>query len=504
MTARTVAAAEAASSRSSRSSSSSRRSTAATASTSASTRRASLKRRAVAARRREELTTDLRPAGAGPARPGVHGAAAARPLGQRHLDVPRPDASTSRSARRSCRCCAPIRSSASGSPAARPARRSTRSRSCSTRRGSTTATRIYATDINEAVLEHGAGGVFPLDEDAATTPTTTSAPAASASFSEYYIAALRRRALRPVARARTSSSPSTTSSIGRLVQRVPRDRLPQRDDLLRRSRCRSACTGSSTRASALRRPRARPQGVARFTQLEDELRGARRRTSGSTGGCSVMTYELVVIGTSWGGLHALRRCSPGCRRDFALAVVVAQHRRPSRARRLAALLQRRRRCRCARPRTRTARPGAVYLAPPDYHLLVERRRDFALSIEAPVRLRAPVDRRPVRVGRRGVSRALRRRRPHGRERGRRGGPRADQRRRRRAIVQDPRTAERPEMPAAALEAIRKRTWCCRSRRSDSSCAACCWRREHGIPPERAGGGTRTHDICVYKSECSAS
>ena len=46
--------------------------------------------------------------------------------------------STSRSARRSCRRCARIRSRGSGAPAARPARRSTRSRSCCRRKGCTT------------------------------------------------------------------------------------------------------------------------------------------------------------------------------------------------------------------------------------------------------------------------------------------------------------------------------------------------------------------------------
>ena len=66
--------------------------------------------------------------------------------------------------RRSCRCCARIRSRGSGSPAARRARRSTRWRSCSHEEGVYDRTRIYATDINEAVLERARAGVFPLDK----------------------------------------------------------------------------------------------------------------------------------------------------------------------------------------------------------------------------------------------------------------------------------------------------------------------------------------------------
>ena len=39
-----------------------------------------------------------------------------------------------------------------------------------------------------------------------------------------------------------------------------------------------------------------------------------------------MAYELVVIGTSWGGLHALRKVLGGLPAGFDLPVVIIQHR----------------------------------------------------------------------------------------------------------------------------------------------------------------------------------
>ena len=88
-----------------------------------------------------------------------------------------------------------------GARAARPARRSTRWRSCSTRKGSPTASRIYATDINEAVLEQARLGVFPLDKMQEYTQNYIRAGGAR-SFSEYYVARYDGAPLRAGARRR--------------------------------------------------------------------------------------------------------------------------------------------------------------------------------------------------------------------------------------------------------------------------------------------------------------
>ena len=54
-----------------------------------------------------------------------------------------------------------------------------------------------------------------------------------------------------------------------------------------------------------------------------------------------MDYELVVIGASWGGLHAVGAVLDGLGDASGAAIVVAQHRGAAGGERLAPLLQRR-------------------------------------------------------------------------------------------------------------------------------------------------------------------
>ena len=239
--------AAATSSSSSRSSCCSRRSTAATASTSASTRRRRSSGASGARLHAEGPRDAVAAAGPAAARPAVHGAAAPRPLDQRHVDVPRPVVLRGVPREASCRCCGRIRSRASGAPAARPAKRSTPSRSSCTRRGSTSGR-------------------------ASTRPTSTSrcsrprAPASSRSSDAAVHAELHPRR-RAGATSRSTTSPRTTARasrrsltenvvfaqhnlvIGPRVQRVQRDRLPERDDLLRQDAAEPRARSCSTRAS---------------------------------------------------------------------------------------------------------------------------------------------------------------------------------------------------------------------------------------------------------------
>ncbi len=97
-----------------------------------------------------------------------------------------------------------------------------------------------------------------------------------------------------------------------------------------------------------------------------------------------MQYEIVVVGTSLGGLKALQALLAGLPKDFPLPVVIVQHRGKDSGDPLVALLQ------SATPLlVREAEdkqpmaPGVVYLAPADYHLLVEAG-GFMLSTDAPV------------------------------------------------------------------------------------------------------------------------
>jgi two-component system chemotaxis response regulator CheB len=167
----------------------------------------------------------------------------------------------------------------------------------------------------------------------------------------------------------------------------------------------------------------------------------------------VSAERIVVIGSSWGGLHALHQVLEALPADLPAAVCIAQHRAADdEEAALAGLLARG----CALPvhdadDKAELRDGEVLLAPPDYHLLVEPGA-VSLSVDDPVRFSRPsIDvlfssaadayrERAIGVvltgsnadGAEGLARIRAR-----------GGH---------ALVQDPDTAERAEMPRAAIRA----------------------------------------------------
>ena len=103
-----------------------------------------------------------------------------------------------------------------------------------------------------------------------------------------------------------------------------------------------------------------------------------------------MRRELIAIGASWGGLRAVGDVLAGLPDDFAPAVVVAQHRsRDSVPGALTQALGRRTRLSVCEPDDKEPiQGGHVYLAPPDYHLLVEPGH-VELSVDAPVTFSRP-------------------------------------------------------------------------------------------------------------------
>lgn len=96
-----------------------------------------------------------------------------------------------------------------------------------------------------------------------------------------------------------------------------------------------------------------------------------------------MTPELVVIGASWGGLQAVALLLDHLPQAFECPVVLVQHRSPAPSQ-LATILARHTRWRVMEADDKLAvQPSSLYLAPPGYHLLVERDH-LSLSTEGPV------------------------------------------------------------------------------------------------------------------------
>jgi two-component system chemotaxis response regulator CheB len=97
-----------------------------------------------------------------------------------------------------------------------------------------------------------------------------------------------------------------------------------------------------------------------------------------------VAFELIVVGASLGGLHALEAIFAALPPSLAVPLAVVQHRHRDSDDTLRLVLQRA----SALPiyEAEDKQPierSTIYLAPADYHLLVERH-SLALSTEAPV------------------------------------------------------------------------------------------------------------------------
>jgi two-component system chemotaxis response regulator CheB len=100
--------------------------------------------------------------------------------------------------------------------------------------------------------------------------------------------------------------------------------------------------------------------------------------------------DAVVIGASAGGVEALSEILPALPASLRPALLIVLHLPRERPSLLVEIFANR----CALP-VREAddkepvEPGTVYFAPPDYHMLVEKSRQIALSTDEPVHYSRP-------------------------------------------------------------------------------------------------------------------
>lgn len=101
-------------------------------------------------------------------------------------------------------------------------------------------------------------------------------------------------------------------------------------------------------------------------------------------------HHLVVVGASWGGLDAIRTILQGLPAELDAAVVVAQHRspesHPTAFRDLLGAVTRLKVCEAGDKDE--LEPGTVFVAAPDYHLLIDEGT-VALSTDEPVQFARP-------------------------------------------------------------------------------------------------------------------
>ncbi len=165
----------------------------------------------------------------------------------------------------------------------------------------------------------------------------------------------------------------------------------------------------------------------------------------------VKQFELVVVGCSLGGMKALHTIFSALTDEFCVPIAIVQHRHKRSNEQLPEYFRRSTKlCVVDADDKQTIKPGCVYLAPANYHLLVEKGA-FSLSVDDTVGFSRPsIDilfetaadayrNRLIGIvltgansdGARGVRHIKRR-----------GGF---------VVVQDPATAEAPAMPQAAID-----------------------------------------------------
>jgi two-component system chemotaxis response regulator CheB len=166
-----------------------------------------------------------------------------------------------------------------------------------------------------------------------------------------------------------------------------------------------------------------------------------------------MPYSIVTVGTSWGGLSAMMKLLGALPEKFPIPIVVVQHRSKDSDKLLAQLLQDATALTVCEIEDKDALcAGTVHVAPANYHTLIEPGY-VSLTTEEPVRFSRPsIDVTFTSAadtyrsetlgiiltganedGARGLAHILRR-----------GG---------RGLIQDPKTAEIPIMPEAAIKAV---------------------------------------------------
>ncbi len=164
-------------------------------------------------------------------------------------------------------------------------------------------------------------------------------------------------------------------------------------------------------------------------------------------------YEIVVVGVSTGGLEALSTIVPALPADFPLPVIVVQHRRPDSDGFLAVHLD----GLSALPVEEASDKepiwgGIVYVAPANYHLMIEEDSTLSLSVDERVHHCRPsidvlFDSAADVYGDRVIGVVLTGANSDGSQ-----GLRHIKQRGGLAVVQDPATAQSECMPRAAIQA----------------------------------------------------
>lgn len=99
-------------------------------------------------------------------------------------------------------------------------------------------------------------------------------------------------------------------------------------------------------------------------------------------GARASSIRAVVVGASSGGIDALRQLMSGLAADFTTPLIIVQHTAAEGSQGLVEVLDGFGPLKIGEAQARhPVLPGHAYLAPPGYHLLVEKNERFSLSVD---------------------------------------------------------------------------------------------------------------------------
>ena len=102
------------------------------------------------------------------------------------------------------------------------------------------------------------------------------------------------------------------------------------------------------------------------------------------------SYRVIVIGASAGGGEVLEKILSGLPADYAVPILIVQHLHPDVGEEFARSLGRKTRLPLVSPCDKQKiEPGKVYVAPANYHMLIERTGHASLSVAEKVKWSRP-------------------------------------------------------------------------------------------------------------------
>lgn len=164
---------------------------------------------------------------------------------------------------------------------------------------------------------------------------------------------------------------------------------------------------------------------------------------------------LVAIGASSGGLEAMITLLQHLPAAYGLPMVFVLHQRANRESGVPDMLGRYTHLSVQEPEDKQCiDSGCLYVAPPNYHLLIEREKSFSLSLDAPVNYSRPsidilLESASIAYGAQLIACIL-----SGANQDGSAGAQAVKQRGGRVYVQSPETASMPVMPVAAANSVK--------------------------------------------------